>query len=77
MGKGGKMMEWFMELDAGILLFLQENVRNEILTPVLALLTTLGNAAAVWIAISLVLLLFRKTGGNHEPSGASGVVPAQ
>lgn len=54
-------MKWIMDLDAGILLFLQENVRNEILTPVLALLTTLGNAAAVWITISLVLLLFRKT----------------
>lgn len=55
------MMEWMLDMDAGILLFLQENVRNEILTPILTLITTLGNGAAVWIIVSLILLIPRKT----------------
>ena len=48
-------------MDAGILLFLQDVVRNPVLTPIFKGITTLGNGAVLWILISLVLLLFRKT----------------
>ena len=54
-------MEWITNLDEGILLFLQDTVRSPALTPVVKLLTTLGNSAIFWVLVSLVLLVPRKT----------------
>ena len=45
-------MNFLLDLDGGILLFLQENVRNPVMTPILRLITTLGNGGAVWIALT-------------------------
>lgn len=50
-----------MGIDSSILLFIQDAIRNPALTPVFIVITTLGNAAAIWILISLCLLLSRKT----------------
>lgn len=55
------MLNTLSSLDENILLFLQESVRNPVLTPVLRLITTLGNGGAVWIALTVLLLLIPKT----------------
>ena len=55
------MLPWIPSIDAGILLWLQENLRGGILDGPLTLLTTLGNAGVLWIVLSLVMLLFPKT----------------
>lgn len=51
--------EW--NLDSRILLFLQERIRNPVLTPILTGITMLGNAGAIWIGITIVLCIFKKT----------------
>ncbi len=55
------MLNILSSLDDNILLFFQESVRNPVLTPVLRLITTLGNGGAVWIALTVLLLLIPKT----------------
>lgn len=54
-------MDWIMNMDSGILLYIQETVRNPALTPVFTVITTLGNGAVIWILISMGLLCSRKT----------------
>ena len=48
------MPEWFLNLDGGILLWLQEAVRNAVLTPLFTLYTHLGDSGLMWIALSLI-----------------------
>ena len=48
-------------MEAQILLFIQENIRNEVLDPIMLTITSLGNAGIVWIIISLILLIIKKT----------------
>lgn len=55
------MWENFLELDGNILLWIQEYVRNDFLTPIMKFITTLGNAGMLWIAIAVILLCFKKT----------------
>lgn len=54
-------MEWIINIDGNILMFIQENVRNPILTPLLIAITTLGNSGIIWIIFSLALLVPKKT----------------
>lgn len=55
------MLEALLNLDGGILLFLQEAVRNPILNPVMTAITTLGNAGILWIVLTALLLIPKKT----------------
>ena len=55
------MLEWIAGADAGVLLFIQENIRNAVLTPIFTTITMLGDGGIVWIALSLILLFPRKT----------------
>ncbi len=55
------MLEAIVELDGNILLFIQEVIRNPILTPVFQFVTTLGNAGMIWIFICILLLLRKNT----------------
>lgn len=55
------MLETLLNLDGGILLFLQENVRNPLLNPIMTVITTLGNAGIIWILLTAALLIFKKT----------------
>lgn len=48
-------------LDGNILLWIQEFVRNPLLTPAAVAVTTLGNAGVIWILISCGLLIPKKT----------------
>lgn len=48
-------------MDADILLFLQDTVRNPILTPLVRAITVLGNGAIFWVLVSIVTLVPEKT----------------
>lgn len=55
------MLERLLEIDGNILLWIQDNIRNDVLTPIVKFITSLGNAGMIWIAITIVLLMFKKT----------------
>ena len=55
------MLEWLLQLDENILLWIQQFVRGEIMTPVFLVITHLGDGGTVWIALCILLQLFRKT----------------
>lgn len=55
------MLDALLQLDGGILLWIQTCVRSAVLTPVFTLYTHLGDAGMLWIVLSVVMLLFRKT----------------
>lgn len=50
------MMEAFFQLDGKILLWIQEYIRNDFLTPVFKFITSLGDEGLIWIAIAVLLL---------------------
>ena len=49
------------DIDKAILLWIKGYMRNDILTPVLRFITTLGNAGIFWIILTLILLLYNPT----------------
>lgn len=55
------MLDWLLNLDASILLYIQESVRNPVLTPYVKVITTLGNGGAIWILLTLIMLIIPKT----------------
>ena len=48
-------------MEGTILLWIQEYLRNPILTPIMKVVTTLGNAGLVWIALAILCLCIKKT----------------
>ena len=52
------MLSMIQNQDADILLFIQNNIRSDIMTPIMILL---GKAVAVWFVLAAVLLIPRKT----------------
>lgn len=55
------MLEFITEIDHTILMFIQENLRADWLTPIMRFFTGLGEVGIFWIVLSLVLLCFKKT----------------
>ncbi len=55
------MIDKLLDIDGNILLWIQDNIRNDTLTPIVKFITSLGNAGIIWIAITLILLIFKKT----------------
>ncbi len=55
------MTEFLMNLDESVLLWLQNNLRNEILTPFFQAVTRLGDKGRIWILVTIILLIFKKT----------------
>lgn len=55
------MLDTLIQIDGNILLWIQEYVRNDFLTPIMRFITSLGNAGFIWIAIALLCLCFKKT----------------
>lgn len=47
--------------DAAVMEFIQNHLHNAVTDAVMPVITTLGEAGAVWIVLSLVLLCFKKT----------------
>lgn len=54
-------MEALMNLDGNILLFIQEYIRQDWMTPFWKLITSLGNGGRFWIGLSILLLIPKKT----------------
>lgn len=48
-------------MESNILLWVQENLRSDTLTPIVKFITTLGNAGILWIIFSALFLCFKKT----------------
>ncbi|MBQ8837416.1 MAG: phosphatase PAP2 family protein [Clostridia bacterium] len=48
-------------MEANILLWIQENLRFEWLTPIVKGITYLGNAGILWIILSVLFIAFKKT----------------
>lgn len=55
------MIDSLLLLDGNILLFIQEFLRNPLITPIMKAITTLGNSGAVWILLTILLLALPKT----------------
>ena len=64
------MIDILLNLDGNILLWIQDYVRNDFLTPIFTTITKLGNAGIIWIAVSLLLLISKKT----RKIGCMGIV---
>ena len=62
------MMESLIHMDGNFLLFIQENIRNPVLDPVMQVITSLGNAGIIWILLTIL-------NGDHERLCA-GLLPA-
>lgn len=50
-----------MNFELGILDFIQSHLRSDVLDFIMPLITKLGDGGILWICLSLILLLFRKT----------------
>lgn len=55
------MLQNLIAMEADILLWIQNNIRNDVLTPIFKFITTLGNAGVIWIVLSVGLLIPKKT----------------
>lgn len=55
------MVEFLLNLDGSILLWIQENLRAEWLTPFMVWYTRLGGLGKLWILTSLIFLCFKRT----------------
>lgn len=53
-------MEKILWLDENILLWIQEHMRNDFLTPVFQKITSLGDGGLIWIGITILLLCIPK-----------------
>lgn len=54
-------MEQILEWDGALLLWIQEHIRTEWLSPIMKFITHLGDSGFIWIVIALVLLLYKGT----------------
>lgn len=70
------MPDWLYELDVNILLFVQEHLRFDFLTPILKFLTMLGDHGMLWIGIALLLILVKRTRPIGATAGASLAINA-
>lgn len=53
-------MEAFFQLDGKILLWIQEYIRNDFLTPIFKFITSLGDEGLIWIVIAVLFLCIKK-----------------
>ena len=54
-------MQFLVTLDQNILLFIQEYIRQDFMTPFWKFITALGDVGWFWIVLALILLIPRKT----------------
>ena len=50
-----------LQIESAILLWIQNSLCCAFLTPVMRVITTLGNGGAFWIVLTLLLLIFKRT----------------
>ena len=54
-------MNAIFNFDAAILLWLQNNLRNPVLNPIMIFITHLGDKGILWIALTILMVILRKT----------------
>ena len=54
-------MTWLINIDASILLWIQENLRADFWTPFWKAVTALGNGGWFWVVLAISLLCFKST----------------
>lgn len=54
------MLQSLTELEGGILLWIQNQLRSDLITPLMIFVTRLGDSGMIWILISLGLLIPKK-----------------
>ena len=54
-------MEYLLQLDGNILLYIQEFIRQDFMTPFWKFITSLGDGGWFWIALSVILMIPKKT----------------
>lgn len=54
-------MNWITQIDVSILLFIQENIRSEAMNGFWKFITSLGDLGWFWIALSIALMIPKKT----------------
>ena len=54
-------MQAILNFDSSILLWIQEAVRSDAISPVMRVITHLGDKAIFWVVLALILMVFRKT----------------
>lgn len=54
-------MNALLEWDADVLLWIQENMRTELMTVIMKSITRLGDAGCLWIVLSVLFLVLNKT----------------
>lgn len=55
------MLEWIVNMDIAVLLFIQEHLRTPALTAFFRGITFLGNGGWFWIVLGIILLFFKET----------------
>ena len=55
------MEQFLIDWEGPVLLWIQEHMRNDFLTPVFTFLTHLGDHGYFWIALTILFLLLKKT----------------
>ena len=55
------MLRLLMGIDQNMVLWIQNNIRNDFLNPVIIWITRLGDGGRIWIIISLILIVIKKT----------------
>lgn len=68
--EGKDLLGFLLELDGGILLWIQEYLRGPLLNACFTFYTTLGNVGMIWIILSAGMLCFKKT----RKAGVAGLV---
>lgn len=53
--------KWSDRMEASLLLFIQEHIRNAIFDPLVILITHLGDSGIIWIILTIIFLCFQKT----------------
>lgn len=53
-------MDWILQIDGEILLWIQNNLRKEFLNPLVMFITSLGNAGVFWLALCILFLFLPK-----------------
>ena len=59
------MFSAIQSIDTSVMMFIQEHIRNGILTPIMAFFSIIGDVGAVWLILSAALIItkkFRRTG---------------
>lgn len=55
------MLDTIHNIDANILLWIQDNIRCDWLTPIMKFITEFGNLGLIWLIASIMLICFKKT----------------